>query len=521
MSTLLPDLLARQSRARPQAAALRIEGREISYRELDLLSDRLAATLRRAGVGPGERVVLATGNTLSGYAGIFATLKLGAIYVPVDPATPAERRRRIVADCVPRALIATAEGAAGLLTCDLPSDLRLVVAEGAAPGAGGPRVLDWEAALEASEAYRGPDGGRRDPGDLAMILYTSGSTGMPKGIMISHANALAFVEWAVETLGLASDDRVAGVAGLHFDLSVFDLFATFHAGATLVPLPAGSLLRPREVTEWMAAERISVWYSTPSTLILLLTHGDLEGGDTSALRLVLFAGEVLPTKHLRRLRGTVTAALYNLYGPTETNVCTYHRVDTVPTDDQETIPIGLPCAHSEVVLVTEDGRIAGVDEEGELWVRGPTVMRGYRGLEKLTAQAFAHIPGGDARLPPWYRTGDLAHRDGAGRLHFHGRRDHLVKVRGYRVELGEVEAALYSHPAVRELAVVAAPDADHGVRLRACIVPSEPGTFSTLEMRCHLARLLPPYMLPAEFRCMDELPKTSSGKVDRMQLARL
>ena len=193
--------------------------------------------------------------------------------------------------------------------------------------------------------------------DLAYILYTSGSTGRPKGVMLSHRNALTFVDWAVSALALRPGDRVAGVAELHFDLSTFDTFGSVAAGATLVPLPADALLRPRAVTDWMAAERISVWYSTPSTLILLLTHGGLGSRPLPALRLILFAGEVFPLKHLRRLAAALPQAeLYNLYGPTETNVCSWHRCAELPAGDDATLPIGRACANTELAAMDEAGR---------------------------------------------------------------------------------------------------------------------------------------------------------------------
>ncbi len=176
--------------------------------------------------------------------------------------------------------------------------------------------------------------------------------------MVSHRGALGFVEWAADAVGLRSSDRVAAIA-THFDLSIFDLFATAAAGATLVPLPEGIMLRPRELTRWIAREEISVWYSTPSTLILLLEEGDFDARDYAGLRRVLFAGEVFPTKHLRHLRRALPEPeLYNLYGPTETNVCTWHPVGELPAGDRQTIPIGRACANTEVVALDDAGREA-------------------------------------------------------------------------------------------------------------------------------------------------------------------
>ncbi len=278
------------------------------------------------------------------------------------------------------------------------------------------------------------------------------------------------------------------------------------------------MLRPRELTRWIAEKEISVWYSTPSTLILMLEEGAFDARDYPHLRCILFAGEVFPTKHLRRLRRAVPGArLCNLYGPTETNVCTWHQVDELPADDRESIPIGRACANTEVVALDDAGEEAAEGEEGELWVRGPTLMLGYWGDAEKTAASLKPLPDRGPGL--WYRTGDLVHRDAGGDYHFHGRRDHMVKVRGYRVELGEVEAALYTHPNVRELAVVAVPATGHGKKLRAYVVPHDAKEHSLIQLKAHLGQSLPAYMIPAEMECLETLPKTSTGKVDRQALA--
>ena len=378
--------------------------------------------------------------------------------------------------------------------------------------------------LDAAEGREAAPKPRPTPGaspdDLAVILYTSGSTGRPKGVTISHRAALAFVHWSVDTFGVRTADRVAAVAALHFDLSIFDLFATVAVGASYHPLPDFALLRPSETRQWIEDQGLTVWYSTPSTLRLLLDRGDLENRPPASLRRVLFAGEVFPTPALRRLRAALPdAELYNLYGPTESNVCTYHRVDTVPDDDQVNIPLGRACAGTRVEVLDGEGQPTDDHQVGELWVHGPTLMAGYWGSPETTARVLVSPPGRPSDDGPWLRTGDLAHRDGDGLLHFHGRRDHMVKVRGYRVELGEVEAALASHPGLETVAVVPIPDdVGSGVRLRAWLVPRQ-APVTALTLKVFLGERLPPYMIPTEFRSLDDLPRTSTGKIDRQNLA--
>lgn len=529
MTRRLSDLLERRAADSPAAPALELEDRSLSYGELDALAARLAGALRQAGIGPGDRVGIYASKGLLAYAGIFATLQAGAAYVPLDPQAPWARISRILNDAAPRALFAERSLAEGMLSNPLPPELELIVTDGASPleasaegSAAGLRLLGWSEAL--GERQIPPAASQAEEDDPAYVLYTSGSTGQPKGVVLSHRNALAFVEWAAEALELRPDDRVAGVAGLHFDLSTLDLFATVAAGATLVPLPEATIWRPREVTRWIAQRRITTWYSTPSTLVLLLTRGELGDPKSAAvpesLRRVLFAGEVFPAKHLRRLREVLPpeTGLFNLYGPTETNVCTWHPVGALPAEGAS-LPIGRPCCGDEVLVVDPEGHPVPDGEEGELWVRGPSVMLGYRGIPELTERVLRRRPGAPDDEGLWYTTGDLGRRDSEGNLHYHGRRDHMVKVRGYRIELGEVEAALYTHSDIREAAVVAVTDEEQGVRLRACVVAGDPARCSALEIKRHLGGLLPSYMLPAEILLLDALPTTPSGKVDRARLA--
>ena len=438
-------------------------------------------------------------------------LKAGAAYVPLDPHAPPRRLAGIVADCGLRALVTTAERRRAFAP-DAVATTVLVPGEPA-----GPDAVPWR----ALDAY--PPTAPATPSleqDLAYILYTSGSTGQPKGVMLTHRNALTFVDWGAATFGITAADHLSNHAPLHFDLSVFDVYAALGAGATVSLIGEDLALFPQRLAGFLAQAGITVWYSVPSALVYLLTHGDLGSRDLSRLRLVLFAGEVFPMKYLRQLAEVLPhVALYNLYGPTETNVCTYHQVDRRRLGTQERLPIGRACANTEVFAVDDAGRPVGRGETGELWVRGPSLTPGYWGDPAKTARALvpnAFAPHLGERL---YRTGDLVTLDAHDEYLFLGRRDTQVKSRGYRIELGEIEAALYAHPAVVEAVVLAVPDDEIGSRLRAVVAVRPEGAPTASALQAHCAGRVPRYMVPEAIVFQASLPKTSTGKIDRTRLA--
>ncbi len=356
-----------------------------------------------------------------------------------------------------------------------------------------------------------------DEGDLAYILYTSGSTGQPKGVMLSHANAFAFLDWCDQTFELRPDDRFASHAPFHFDLSIFDLYASCRLGATLVLIGESTGKDPSRLAHFLLERSITVWYSAPSILALLAEYGRIDAPDFPAPRLVLFAGEVFPIGPLRKLRNAwPEAKLWNLYGPTETNVCTAFAIpETIPDDRETPFPIGSACPPALAKVVDERGRAVPPGTLGELVVGGPGVMLGYFGRPDLTARAFFLDDEG-----AWYRTGDLVTDDGQGCHHFHGRRDRMVKKRGYRIELGEIESALYRHEGVDRAAVIARAT-DDGASLVA-FVAMKPGLKgSIIALKRHCTRYLPPYMVPDEVQFLSNLPTTSTDKVDYQGLKRM
>ncbi|MFB9235732.1 amino acid adenylation domain-containing protein [Plantactinospora siamensis] len=511
----------------PDRPALSGAGGTLSYAELDRRADVVAARLRTAGVVRGDRVAIWAQKSPAVVVAMQAVLRLGAAYVPVDPATPAARAAVLVRDCAARLICGAGPrppelAGAGPWPPELagagpwPPELagagpRAVRLAGAgAPTAGmagdepGPG-LPWLDTAAVPPGRVEPVNARVDDDDPAFILYTSGSTGVPKGVCISHRNARSFVDWAAAELDAGPRDRFANHAALTFDLSVLDLYAAFARGGMVRLIPSELAYAPRRLVELLHRDRISVWYSVPSALTLMIREGGLlDRPPPAALRAVLFAGEPFPIAQVRRLAGWTGARLLNLYGPTETNVCTFREVTPADLGRDRPAPIGVPASGDRVWAVGGDGRPAAVGEEGELWVDGPTVMLGYWGRERH-------------RGP--YRTGDIVRVLPGGAFDYVGRRDLMVKVRGYRVELGDVESALAAHPDVEEAAVVTT-GAGAEVRLEAFVVPAPGRTPGVLALKRHSAEHLPPYMIADRFHIVAGLPRTGNGKVDRVALSR-
>lgn len=526
----LSALLRRAAARFPDRPAVIDGDRKITYRALLRSCRRLADMLHTAGIGRGDRIGIHLPRGLEACIAIYATLELGAAVVPLDAASPSERNHRIAADGALSALITNSPGIAGLVEPGPLQSIRctILVENPRSPPSeprGLGRVLSWDKALGDPAAEGEPsDSGSTErgpgiaPADLAYILYTSGSTGAPKGVMISHGAARAFVDWTLDTFGLTSEDRVQGVASYHFDLSIFDLFATCGAGACLFPLPADAWLHLEQITRRLNEDRISTWYSTPSALMLLLAEGNLERHRPVDLRRVLFAGEVFPHDHLQTLRRVLPhqAQLFNLYGPTETNVCTWHPVPALDTELPAELPIGLPCAGTTARVAGHTGSEVAPGEIGELWITGPSLTQGYWRDPRRTANSL--VPDESSAGGRWYRTGDLVHRGECGLLFFRGRRDHMIKLRGFRIEIGEIEAALYEHPQIAETVVARTGDHRAEHRLTAWIVTRDRKPLPTLALRVFLGKKIPPYMIPAEYFFLESLPRTSTGKIDRRTL---
>jgi amino acid adenylation domain-containing protein len=494
-SSTLESLVIHSARRAPEAVAVRGPDESLTYGQLDERANRWGRALAGLGVRRGDRVGIWLDKSAAAVVAMQAVLRLGAAYVPLDPLNPPARVATIVGDCQ-MAVVITSAARAGSLKERMGDAVLFLLVDG--PGA-----------LAASARPLPPSGSR--PDDLAYILYTSGSTGVPKGVCISHTNALAFIRWAAEVLQVVPEDRLGNHAPFHFDLSVLDLYVAFLGGASVSIIPDGLAYAPRLLVEFALRERLTVWYSVPSALILMMEQGKFLEEPSLSLRTIFFAGEPFPLKHLRTLRaGLPGVRLLNLYGPTETNVCTFYEVTHIPEDRVDPVPIGIASCGDRVWLAPA-AEASGEDappgaqsgEVGELMVEGPTVMLGYWGKEPQGARPYA--------------TGDICRRLPDGNYEYLGRRDQMVKVRGRRIELGEIEAALLAHPLLKEVAVVVS-GSGMAAQLVAYVVATESRPPSLLELKRHCAERLPRYMIVDQVHALPVLPRTRNGKIDRRAL---
>ena len=506
----LAALLEHWAQRTPEAVAAEDSaGRALTYAQLDALAARIAQRLCERGVTPGDRVGVCLPKSLASFAALLAISKARGAYVPVDFSAPPERNRLIFADCAARVVVTDDARAATLAPGDDFAAPLLAFAGDASNG----EDAAWLA--DASESFRcvAP----ASANELSYILYTSGSTGKPKGVVHTNASALSFVDWAAQLARPTAADRFSSHAPFHFDLSILDLYVPLTVGARVVLVSEGLGKDPHALAKLIAERRISVWYSVPSILAVLAQHGKLERHDYAALRLVFFAGEVFPVKHLRALKQLWKAPrFFNLYGPTETNVCTYYEIPKeIDPERNAPFPIGPACENCEAIAFDDEMRPVPRGSEGVLYVRssGP-VMRGYWNLPERDAQAFRETADGRR----WYCTGDVVVADERDCFSYVGRRDRMVKRRGYRIELGEIEAALYKHPAIKEAAVVAKTQED-GVAIWAYVAGhgAPPGV---IELKQFCAKNLLAYMSPDRFVVIDALPRTSTAKVDYQALLR-
>lgn len=523
---LLQHLLSVSAGTRPDKIALVCGKDEISYRELDERSSQLAHGLLKLGVQAGDRVGIHLAHSIDSVISLLGILKAAAVYVPIDPLSPVQRMQGIIHNCSIEVVISSADIAAktiaamvaetplrGLLLCG--NSTQLLADDNAKY-----RTLGFDQ-LCAKESIVAPEISIGD-GHPAYILHTSGSTGVPKGVVISHNSSLSFINMVVDRFDFSDTDRVASLAPLHFDLSIFDLFTAFHCGGTVVMVPKRYSVFPKELAKYIALQRITVWNSVASAIALLAENGKLDEFDFGAVRLVHFSGEVLSAKHLRIASQAMKHARFvNIYGQTEANSTMCYPIHRIPDSPNAKLPIGNAMPGCEVFALNSEGdEIVCAGEEGELYIKSSTIALGYWNDAVLTAEKFIVDPRARVNCGRVYRTGDLVTLNQNGEYMMLGRKDSLIKSRGYRIDLGEVESVLYHCDAVEVAAAIAVPHELLGNEIVVYLKLTNSDT-TVEELFSHCSVHLAEYMVPKSIELLDQMPYTSTGKVDKKTLREL
>jgi amino acid adenylation domain-containing protein len=522
MTELLQTWLTNQAERRPEATAVVLEGERLTYGQLEQSSNQLARVLREGGCTKGDRVCLLIPKGPAAIVAILGVLKADGIYVPLDPSSPPARLAKVLRSCESRWLLATAGVA--------PALDRLVEDVGPQRPAIGSMDRDrikgdtFTAEFSALDllAYPGAAVEYSNTGrDPAYILFTSGSTGTPKGVVITHSNVTCFVEWANAYFGTGSSDRNSGHPPLHFDLSTYDIFGTFAAGAELHLVPPHLNLLPNKVADFIRAAELTQWFSVPSILNYMAKLDVVRPHDFPTLRRLLWCGEVFPTPALKYWMTRLPHVTFtNLYGPTEATIASsYYTVPRCPADERAATPIGTGCAGEELLVLDAGLRPVRSGEIGDLYIRGVGLSPGYWREPDKTRAVFLPNPFRADPADRIYKTGDLARIGDDGLVYFVGRADSQVKSRGYRIELGEIEAALSALDCAQECAVVAIPtDGFEGAVICCAYVPAPGVEVTPPLLRQRLSALLPTYMLPSRWMALAALPKNINGKCDRTRL---
>ncbi len=520
---LLQHWVTEQAERRPDAVALVMNEERVNYGQLEESSNRLARLLKAAGCERGDRVCFLIPKSPAAYISMLGILKADCIHVPLDTSSPAPRLAKIVESCEPRFILA-----AGPVVKLLDDLLAIVSVSGSISigwmGDGAPEGRNFEVRFARGdlESYSGApldyQNRREDP---AHILFTSGSTGAPKGVVITHSNVIHFIEWANRYFGVCSSDRLSAHPPLHFDLSTFDMFGAFAAGAELHLVSPALNLLPNKLADFIRTSELTQWFSVPSILSYMAKFDVVAFNDFPTLKRVLWCGEVFPTPPLIYwMKRLPKVSFTNLYGPTEATIASsYYTVPKCPEDERAAIPIGTACDGEELLTLDDDLRPVPQGEIGNLYIRGVGLSPGYWRDREKTDSVFLPNPHSSDAADRIYKTGDLAKVGDDGLVYFLGRADSQIKSRGYRIELGEIETALNAIEGLKECAVVAInSDGFEGATICCAFAPQPGAQITPNILREKLSKVLPNYMMPSKWMAFDKLPQNANGKIDRPKL---
>jgi len=485
----------------------------IGYADLDRDSTRLARALAAHGMKRGDRIVIFMDNCWEAVASIFAVLKAGGVFVPINPSTKADKLAYVLNNCRAAGIITQARlmGVAESSLAESPSVALAVVAGSKEPLTSRNRIRFEDAIAAESGPPLAPAGIEID---LAMLVYTSGSTGFPKGVMMTHQNVVAAATSITTYLENTPDDIILNVLPISFDYGLYQVLMAARMGATLVL--EKSFAFPQAIFETMIRERVSGLPLVPTMAAMILQMKDLKADAFPHLRYITNTAAALPPAHIARLQELFPQAkLFSMYGLTECKRCTY-----LPPAELKRRPgsVGIAIPGTEAYVVTDDGRRASPNEPGELVIRGPHVMKGYWENPEATRRALHEGPF------PWenvLHTGDLFRTDADGYLYFLGRKDEVFKSRGEKVSPKEVENVLYALPGIAEAAVIGVPDSVLGMAIKAVVVVTPGIALTERDIIRHCAKNLEDFMVPKLIVFREALPKTESGKISRRLVAEL
>ncbi|MBA2672262.1 amino acid adenylation domain-containing protein [Ramlibacter sp.] len=519
MTALLHHGFMASAARAPHATALQLGADSWSYAQLDANAHRIAGGLQAIAAAP-ARVGIFARRSLVSYTGVLGALFAGAAFVPLNPALPAARLQSVIDLAQLDAIVCEQRHLPLLRTilAQCQASPRVLVAQAVREAPDAPPTVQLSAS-ENGSAMPAPDSrtATASPG-IAYILFTSGSTGTPKGVPVSHANVAAFLASNAARYRLSPGDVVSQTFEQSFDLSVFDLFMAWNAGAALCALAATELLSPLSA---IRARGITVWFSVPSVIAVQIRLGLLQPGSLPSLRLSLFCGEPLVRAHAQAWQDAAPASIVeNLYGPTELTIaCAVHRWNPRTSPQQcrnEIVPIGRIYDGLRHLVVDEHLQPVPPGAEGELCVAGPQTFAGYWRNPEADAAAFFTRGTAEGETLRFYRTGDVVRALDGGELVFVGRRDHQIKVRGHRIELGEIEAALRAQPGVVEAVAFAWPP--HASVTEDIVAAVSGEGIDGQAVRGQVQGLLQPHMVPAAIKVIQTMPRSGTGKLDRRAL---
>jgi amino acid adenylation domain-containing protein len=505
----LTDILKNSAALYPDNEAFKCDIFSVSYKELDIKTSQLAKCLIDLGVKRGDRVGIYLNRCIETAIAIYGILKAGAAYVPLDFTAPHLRTRSLIDNCGIEFLVTSDKQKRKITSLlDTKSSLRgligitqdLLI-----------QTISWDVVFSTSlENYEAP---KIIEDDLAYVMFTSGSTGVPKGIMHTHSSGLSYAKLSAKLYDVRSNDRVANHAPINFDISTFGYFSAPLAGATTVIISDAHTKFPMSLASLMEKEKLTIWYSVPLALIQILLSGALDKLNLNSLRWVLFGGEVFGLKYLKELMRKWPDAMFsNVYGPAEVNQCTYYNFSNSSKLGSQ-LPIGKIWDNTWFKILDYKDNEVTKGDKGILVIKSDTMMKGYWNNEELTQQSF-YINDADLESK-YYRTGDVVFENKDNNLIFVGRNDRQTKIRGFRIELDEIESILIRHDSVKEASVIIVELEKNKKELYAFILLLPEMSVSSKELISFCRGYLPVYSIPDEIQIFENLPRTSSGNIDR------